>query len=296
MYNKIINLNLKIEMKKNLLITVMSLLMTSGCFANVIQFTDEEQKVCTENWDALIFRSKAVGQDALEELKQKYSVLAEHIDYLKVLFVEREMRKATYDYMNYKPRERMIRKQEIDNSYQDSIDVRLIPYNFSIAGEPISLAFRLAKAIGISKDASVKIRNLGLEIARSVRKNPCYDYDVKVMDSLRTFLNRDQLVRILRVKNGDIATAKAKMAWKKVADNGLTANEDSAECIEMAINYYMQEGVVNDMFVGHEVALRKNLSNLWTHQPSIVRMAGALQRKAEMEKKKKEEFDNGFAW
>jgi len=285
-------------MKKSLLITAMSLLMTSGCFANVFQFTDEEEKVCSENWDALVFRGKAVGLDALEELKQKYYVLAEHVDYLTALFVEREMRKATYDYMNYKPRDRMIRKEEIDNSYQDSINVRLIPYNASIAGEPISLAFRLTKAIGISKDVSVKIHNLGLEIARKVHENPRYYYDVKVMDSLRTFLKRDQLVRILRVKNGDMAYAKAKMAWKNVVDNRLTENQDSAECIEMAITYYIQEGVVNDMFVGHDIALRKNLSNLWMHQPLIVRMAGALQRKAELEKQKKEEkeIDNNLAW
>jgi hypothetical protein len=283
-------------MKKNLLFIAMSLLMTSTCFANVLQFTDEEEKVCSENWDALVFRSKAVGLDALEELKQKYSVLAGHVDYLKALFVEREMRKATYDYMNYKPKDRMIRKQEIDNSYQDSIDVRLIPYNYSIAGESISLAFRLEKALGISKDVSDKIHNLGFEIARKVHENPCYYYDVKVMDSLRIFLKRDQLVRILSVKNGEMAHAKAKMAWKNAVDNGLTENQDSAECIEMAINYYMQEGVVNDMFVGHEVALRKNLSNLWKQQPLIVRMAGAIQRKSELEKKKKEEFDNNLAW
>jgi hypothetical protein len=46
------------------------------------------------------------------------------------------------------------------------------------------------------------------------------------------------------------------------------------------------ECVINEMFVGHEKQLKKNLSDLWKQQPLIVRMSGSLRNKEELTGKK----------
>ena len=69
-------------------------------------------------------------------------------------------------------------------------------------------------------------------------------------------------------------------------------NEDSALCCNQAIDYYLMESIVNEMYIGHEKQLRKNLSDLWKKQPLLVRMIGAVKKKEDLVKKKEEENDN----
>ncbi len=286
------------SMRKKLFITALTFMVTSGCFAGIFPFSEQEEWIYAENAEALNFRGNAVGSDALEELVQKYCVLTSDAGFLKKLFVEREIRKATYDYMDYKPWDKMLCKQRIDSLYQDSINARLIPYNPSVAGEVITMAVRLSKSVGASPETKGRIVALGLDVARRKRLNPNYFYDKEIMDSLRTFLKKDQLVRILVTKNSDAAKQKAVRSWENAVREGLVVDEDSVDAIDKARDYYTSEGVINDLYVGHESARMKNLSALWKRQPLLVRMDGAIQRKADLKNRKEEESktDNNLEW
>lgn len=286
-------------MKTRLL--TMSLLMLSalGCHANILQFSDEEMQTYADNYDALVFRGSIAGQDALTEMEQRYYVPKEESQFLCRLLVEREVRKATYDYTRSNPTERVRCKRMIDSLYQDSINVRLMPYNNGIAGEDICISLRMAGALGVSAERRAAIIRLGLDVAGRLRKDPRYYYDVVVMDSLRSLMTKEQLTRMLRSKNVVRSVDKARGAWAAVKAAGLIEDEDSAECCTAAIEYYLQESVIEDMFVGHAKVLRGNLRELWRRQPLIVRMKESMGRKEILEqerRKKDEDNDNGMAW
>lgn len=289
----------KMRTRTKLLTMALFMLSALGCSAHILQFSDEETRVYADNYDALAFRCNIAGQDALTELGQKYYVPKDCSMFLYHLFVEREVRKATYDYTRHNPIDRVRCKRMIDSLYQDSVDVRLMPYNQGIAGENISISLRMAKTLGISADRRADIMKLGLYVARQLRKNPRYYYDAVVMDSLRTFMTRKQLTDMLRSKNVVRAVNMARKAWKEVVAAGLIENEDSAECCDKAIEYYLQERVINDMYVGHDKALKSNLRELWKHQPLIVRMKESMRKKESMEQERRNENennDNGMAW
>ena len=188
-------------------------------------------------------------------------------------------------------------KKRLDNLYQDSIDVRLLPNNDKLAGANVSIALRFADKMGVSSENYNKIMHLGLRVAKHLRRAPRYNYDIEVMDNLRNFLTKEQLVRILRSKNAVQAVNKGVATWNEVKAAGLIENEDSASCCESAIDYYLEEYVINDMFVGHDKVLKKNLYDLSKQQPIIVRMNGSIKKKEELIRKKEEENDNNeMAW
>lgn len=286
-------------MKRKQLTMALLMLTALCCHASILQFSDEEMRTYADHYEALAFRCNIAGQDALTELGQKYYVPKECSMFLYRLLVEREVRKATYDYTRNNPTERIRCKRMIDSLYQDSVDVRLIPYNNSIAGENISISLRMAKSLGISEERRADVMRLGLDVAGRLRKNPHYRYEISVMDSLRIFMTKEQLVRVLRAKNVLQAVRKARGAWKEAVAAGLIENEDSAECCDKASEYYMQESVINDMFIGHDKVQKANLRELWKRQPLIVRMRESMRKKESIEQERRDENesnDNGMAW
>lgn len=284
-------------MKRKLLVTAIGFLIVSSTHASVFEWTQNETSTYEKNAEALTFRCKIAAQDAFQELRQTYYLPPDDEKFVYQLMLERESRKATYDYICKTPSERVSIKKRLDNLYQDSIDVRLLPNNEKLAGANVSIALRFADKMGVSPENYNKIMHLGLRVAKHLRRAPRYNYDVEVMDNLRNFLTKEQLVRILRSKNAVQAVNKGVATWNEVKAAGLIENEDSASCCESAIDYYLEEYVINDMFVGHDKVLKKNLYDLSKQQPIIVRMNGSIKKKEELIRKKEEENDNNeMAW
>lgn len=284
-------------MKRNLLATAIGLLLASSSFASVFEWTEEEARIYQENLDALSFRCKIAASDAFQQLREVYYLPQSEEEFVYSLMAEREFRKATYDYICNTPWERVAAKRRIDELYQDSIDVRLLPHNDNVAGENIGIALRLADKIGVSKRNYDNILNLGLKVCKHLRKDPRYEYDVEVMDSLRNFMTKEQLYEVLTSKHAMECIDKGIATWNELKAAGMIENEDSALCCNQAIDYYITESVVNEMFVGHEKQLKKNLSDLWKKQPLLVRMVGAVKKKEELIRKKEEDSNNNeMAW
>lgn len=284
-------------MKRKLLVTAIGFLTLASAHASVFEWTQEETRIYEENQDALSFRCKIAASDAFQQLREVYYLPEADETFVYQLMMEREFRKATYDYICKTPWERVDNKRRLDNLYQDSIDVRLLPHNDNVAGANIGISLRLAKTIGVSAENYGKILQLGLSVCKHLRKDPRYNYDVEVMDSLRNFLTKDQLCEILTSKHAVECVNKGIATWNEVKAAGLIENEDSASCCNQAIDYYIMECIVNEMFVGHDKVLKKNLSDLWKKQPLIVRMNGSIKKKEELVKKKEEENErNEMAW
>ncbi len=280
-------------MKRNLLVTAIGLFLASSAHGSILEWSQDEARIYEENTEAMSFRCRIATEDAFQELRQAYYLPQEDAQFVYQLMLEREQRKATYDYIcSDTPWERVANKKRIDELYQDSIDVRLLPHNDNLAGTNVSLALRLADNIKVSAENYSKIMCLGLSVTKHLRKNPRYFYDVEVMDSLRNFLNKEQLYRILSSKHAVACVNKGVAAWNELKTAGMIENEDSASCCNQAIDYYMMEAIVNEMYIGHEKQLRKNLSDLWKKQPLLVRMIGAVKKKEDLVKKKEEENDN----
>lgn len=279
-------------MKRNLLITAIGLFFASISHASILEWTQEEAQIYEENTDALSFRCRIAAEDAFQELRQEYYLPKEDEAFVYLLMLEREKRKATYDYICKKPWDRVTNKKRLDDLYQDSIDVRLLPHNDKVAGANISIALRLANKLKVSHENYSNILSLGLNISKHLRKDRNYNFNIEVMDSLRNYLTKEQLYRILSSKHAVACVNKGKAAWQALKNADMIEKEDSASCCDQAIDYYITECIVNEMYVGHEKQLRKNLSDLWKHQPLIVRMIGAVKKKEALAKKKEEENKN----
>ena len=284
-------------MKRKLLVSAIGFLIASSTHASVFEWTQDETSTYEKNAEALAFRCKIAAQDAFQELRQTYYLPKKDEKFIYLLMLEREKRKASYDYICKTPKDRVTIKKRLDNLYQDSIDVRLLPNNDKLAGANVSIALRFADKIGVSTENYNKIMRLGLRVAKHLRRDPRYNYDVEVMDSLINFLTKEQLVTILRSKNAVQAVNKAVTTWNEVKTAGLIENEDSASCCDNAIGYYLEESIINDMFVGHDKVLKNNLSDLRKQQPIIVRMNNSIKKKEELTRKKEEENERiEMAW
>ncbi len=273
------------------------ILRVTYCNAQILHFTNEEMQAYAENYDAIAFRCTISGSDALAELKMNYSVPSVHQNYLLKLFVERDVRKATYDYTCHDPKERVLNKHKIDSLYLDSVNIRLIPCNDNIAGPIISTAVRLSNALDLTSQQNDRIIATGLKIARQLQKNPYYQYDVEVMDSLRSILSNDLIVRIAKSKNYNSAYKRTQNVLEIVKKQGLFKEvKDEDNEINNAMEYYLQELVLRDIYVGHENVLRNNLQELWNCQPQIVRIYESIKTKEKLQKEKKTKKTVQLSW
>lgn len=285
-------------MKQKLLTVAFVLALAAHANADdhILEWTPDESAVYQDYAENFAFTCGIAAEDAYYVLGRKYVVRKKDQNYVLRLLFERECRKATYNILSHKPWERLDNKLRLDDLYQDSIDIRLLPDNDNLAGENISISLRFAEHMGVSKENYSKILNLGLGVAKKLRKDPRYNYDIEVMDSLRNYLNRAQLVKVLSAKHALACINKGVAVWKELQNAGMVMDEDSATCCDQAIDYYTMECVINDMFVGHEKQLKKNLSDLWKNQPLIVRMSGSLRKKEELTSKQNEPEVNNLKW
>lgn len=284
-------------MKRKLLVTAIGFLIGSSTQATIFEWSQDETRIYEEKFNAMEFQCKIAAQDAFLELQQTYFLPKKDSKVIYEMILEREKRKATYDYICKIPKERFANKKRINELYQDSIDARILPNNENLAGKNISAVLRFADKIGITTDSYNQIVNLGLSTAKNLRKNPRYNYEVEVMDSLRTFLTKEQLVKILRITNVQPAVDKGIAVWNEVKAAGLVENSDSISCCNGAIEYFLQERIINDMFVGHDKVLKNNLSDLRKQQPLIVRINDSIKKKEELLRKKEEENNEiTMAW
>lgn len=291
-------------MRKKLMCLVIVSLLITNCYSQGLsrQLSPYEVQTYLANFNDVFFRSKKAAEEEFIVFERKYRPLPDiQYNHLKELITECEERKVLLDYMQLNALERLVQKEKLNDLYQDSIAVCLMKYKDEVAGGAIRKALGKAKEFGFDSTLCSKIINTGLLASRLVRKNPCADYERMVMDTLRSILTEKQLVRVLRSKNLLSAYSKFSEEWQYAIDTGLVVNEDRNEYFNSAAEYYLNEMVIRDMYVGYDDIIQTNLSALYKRQPLFVRIIESARSKEKLKNKQaKKQINNNktdmMAW
>ena len=272
-------------MKKIIFLLLCFVCVTQNTFSQIIPFSDRELEIVSEYHDEMESRCNIAAEDAFSQLRLKYFVYPSFSEYLQSLFLERETRKASYDYMGLSSEQRVVSKMMIDSLYQDSIDAKLLLYN-DIAGEALSLALRLKSVLKIDDNVYHAILTDGIGIVRQKRNLLNRNYDVLEMNSLKRNLSRKQINTLLCTKNVKYVSLKTDSIWNKIQKAGLTESLDSVKEYARAYNYILQEKNIFDLYVGNEKLVRNNINDLKSHKPLVIRLLESLNDGEKKEKNK----------
>ncbi len=239
------------------------------------------------------------SEDAFENLKMKYRFNdAEAVD-LHRLLVERESKKMDCSMNIDNPRKRVMEKSRIDGLFRDSINAILIPRNPGISGINISMALRLSERIRLTDKKRKKLMGYALDFAKRLEANPRVNFAKEEMQVLSKNLSKNQLNTVLDEKNSIQADLKAKRAWNALDKAGETAELDSVQQMIRAKMFYSIEMRYQDLYVGQDDVLRRNLDDLYGKKPKIIRMFEALATNQQIKEKKKtkeKSVSNAFSW
>lgn len=277
-------------MYKTVLIMTIAATMAQAANAQAgIGLTDEERAATEKHKKELAQRSRLNGEEAFATLCIKYYVPKSKSKELSDLVMLRERRKAAYDYIHEKsPARRASAKLAIDSAFQDSIDVRLIPFNKGISGENISFAMRLMPILNLDEAQSAYIVQKALDIAGQLRKNPRKNVWNDEINALRQSLNAKQLDCFFTHKNAGKVTSLMRQTWSKLCEAGMAARLDSARDCAQAYMYYMEQQKINDIYRYYGTSKKKYLAELSKRMPEMVRLNDSLGKRKRMEARKKE--------
>ena len=273
-------------------ILIMTIAATMAQAANAqpgIGLTDKERAATEKHKKELARRSRLNGEEAFATLCIKYYVPKSKSKELSDLVMLRERRKAAYDYIYEKsPARRASAKLAIDSAFQDSIDMRLIPFNKGISGENMSFAMRLMPILNLDEAQRSYIVQKALDIAGQLRKNPRKNVWNDEINALRQSLNAKQLDRFFTHKNAGKVTSLMRQTWNKLCEAGMTARLDSARDCAQAYMYYMEQQKINDIYKYYGTSKKKYLAELSKRMPEMVRLYDSLGKRKRMEARKKE--------
>ncbi len=282
-------------MGKRVLSCVLTVIVTLGAYAQN-EFTDSERKVFEEHENEIISRSRIAGEDAHAELCMKYNVPKSQSEKLASMLVERERRKAVYDYIYpSSPRLRAQAKLSVDSVYQYHVDEILIPYN-KMSGENITFLLRRRKAFRLDDAQYEYLMKHAVEMCHKMRKDRKADVWDEEMAVMRNTLGKKMFNSFLIQKNASVVTKRMKESWKKLRDAGLTEELDSvSDCARMYM-FYMEQEKIKSVYKNFSTERKKRLAENDKQMPKAVKMYYALARKEREAKKSESEETKGLVW
>jgi hypothetical protein len=279
---------IKLQNKKNQMKALLLLPLLAMSFCDALSQTIDVDRMVT-----------IASEDAFENLKMKYRFNdAEAVD-LHRLLVERESKKMDCSMNIDNPRKRVMEKSRIDGLFRDSINAILIPKNPGISGINISMALRLSERIRLTDKKRKKLMGYALDFAKRLEANPRVNFAKEEMQVLSKNLSKNQLNTVLDEKNSIQADLKAKRAWNALDKAGETVELDSVQQMIRAKMFYSIEMRYQDLYVGQDDVLRRNLDDLYGKKPKIIRMFEALAANQQIKEKKKtkeKSVSNAFSW
>lgn len=277
-------------MYKNILtLTIVATLTQVAIAQTGIGQTDEERAAAEKHKKELSERSRLNGEEAFATLCIKYYVPKSKSKELSELLMLREQRKAAYDYIHEEsPVKRAKAKLAIDSAFQDSIDVRLIPFNKGISGENISFAMRLMPILNLDEAQRSYIAQKALDIAHQLRINPRKNVWNDEINALRQTLNTEQLDCFFTHKNAGKVTSLMRQTWNKLNEANMTAKLDSARDCAQTYMYYLEQQKINDIYRFYGTSKKKYLAELSKRMPEMVRLYDSLGKRKRIEARKKE--------
>lgn len=258
--------------------------------------SSEEASLLAEHQQDLAMQAKIASEEAYEELCIKFDVPRVKKQHLTMLLENRELRKLAYNYVYPNSAYKRVRSRvSIDSLFQDSIDLVLIPFNGSIAGENMSYVLKAGKACQLDDAQRKHIEQQALNMARQLRKNPRANVWKQEMSVLRKTLTEEQQRRFFSLKNGKKVGTKLKEDWAKLCDNGLAAELDSIKDRAKAGKYYNLQYQIMDLYKYDNSARKRHLAELSKQMPQWVKLVDALEKRKRVDARKKE-VSKDFVW
>lgn len=237
-------------------------------------------------------QSSTDAEEVYLEYCMKYTVPKFAASQLKQLIFNREQTKDTACQSANSALERVKIKLQVDSTYQDSINLILIPYN-NISGENLGYALRLCNRGFCSKKQMHKLQEKALDMAHRLEKNPRMNVWNEEMEFLQKVLSKKQQVGFFELKYIDKINNDLNTAWKKLTDANLDIELDSATDYPQAYQYFVKVNMTNELYRYQEELRVKNLEELRKHQPYVIRLLEGLENKKRVEKK---DVGSEFIW
>ena len=267
--------------------------------AQSILIPDAEKKVMQESRERVEEQAKFVSSEKFAEMCQSYRVMKRFSPRIKELLAEREQRKACYNYIyNDSPSKRAKAKAVIDSLYQDSINIRLIPYNKNISGDYVSLALFLDKSLRMDSAQTCAIKQCALDLAHKIKKNPKLDTWPEERKAIVSVLTPKQVEKLLVRKNGKKIANDFRTAWTRLKDAGLAQQLDSVSDGALAVVYFEKTYAIKELYQRDKNARRMAMAQLDKRKPLMIRLLDGLNKKEALEKKEtiQQKIGKDFVW
>ncbi len=260
---------------------------------------DLEEGIMKEKTETVNEQARLASSEAFASLCINYRVMKKFSARIKEMLSEREMRKACYNYIyEDMPYKRTRAKMEIDSLYQDSIDIRLIPYNKNISGEYVSAALFLDKTLRLDSTQYNTIKECALNLAHKLRKNPKLDTWPEERKVITTALTPKQVEKLFVRKNGKKIADDFRTAWNRLKEAGLTQQLDSVSDGALAVVYLEKAYTIKDLYQRDKSARRAAMAQLDKRKPIMMKLLDGLNKKEALENKEKKQQNIGkdFVW
>ena len=284
-------------MKKRLFVCLLFGLTAIVAGAQSWEPSEQEISVLLAHYDELKARAHAARDEVFADFCLRYNVPKTSRQKLKQWLTIREERKAICNYLYPDSVIRRVKaKRAIDELYQDSIDIIMIPYNAYISGENLSYALKAVPALALDSAQYEYLRQQALDVAHQLRKNPRQDVWGQEMKVIENTLTIEQLNRFFILKNGALVSQKTRKAWNRLQEAGLTEELDSAAEYPRAFLYYSEQQKIMDLYKKNNNLRKKNLTELSRQMPLAVKMLDALEKQQKRNETRQQEVSKEYVW
>ncbi len=263
-----------------------ALLTMAHVKAQSILSTDREENVMKERAETIREQASLASSEAFANLCINYRVMKRFSPQIKQFLGKREQRKACYNFIyDDKPYKRARAKMQLDSIYQDSIDIRLIPYNKNISGEYVSFAIFMERELCMDSAQHHAIKQCALDLAHKLRKDPKLDTWPEERKVITTTLAPRQVEKLFVRKNGRKIADDFRMAWNRLKEAGLTQQLDSVGDGALAVVYLEKSYAIRDLYQRDKTARRAAMAQLDKRKPIMMRLLDGLNKKEALENK-----------
>ncbi len=287
-------------MKNKILLSIALALIHSTAWAQFYRCTKAEKDVFDQHPDEILNLTRFRTDEECVRLNVRYYIPADKQPLIRQYVSNREFHKVCLEYLLPDSlQQRVLAKIRLDEHYQDSIDMILIPeFENKVSGDNISFALHSRKHIKLDTAQYEYLLAKAIDMTHRIRRNRTLNVWNEEMDVLRKTLSKEQLYKFFRNKNSPKVTEEARQAWKRICEAGLSEQLDSAKDMSLAISYFNERQKIKDIYRYYGTSQKKYLAELSKQMPPMVKMLDAIDKKA---RKKEEEKKNGtvgkeFIW
>ena len=287
-------------MSNRIIMSIAMALICSMAIAQTYRCTRAEKEVFDQYPDEILHRTNYRTDEECVRLNARYYIPADKQALIRQYVSNREFHKVCLEFLLPDSlQQRVKRKIGLDEHYQDSIDMVLIPeYGNKISGDNISYALHSRKYIKLDDAQYDYMLAKALDMAHRIRRNRTLNVWNEEMEIIRKTLSKEQLYKFFRNKNSAKVTKEARQAWKRICEAGLDTQLDSVKDMSLAISYFNERQRIKDIYRYYGTSQKKYLAELSRHMPPMIKMLDSLDKKARMEEQEKKNGTVGkdFIW